>query len=150
MSGCRDFLVDADERKLTLHSNFAGYSSRRKHKLYETQVRARLEEMGILNDFDILEFQMIGNAREDPRYMFESTSYSRIFAQSRKKEVLSALKLLLADQTQQKPSVRSSPKAMSTHLLMKAPGSALGARYANSRPKVLLRLLPMYHATGRN
>lgn len=87
-------------------ANFAGYSSRRKYKLYETQIRARLEEMGILKDFDILEFQVVGSAKENPRYMFESTTYTRIFAQARKPETLSALKLLLADNTQQKPSVR--------------------------------------------
>lgn len=65
--------------------------------------------MGLSDAFDILEFQMIGNARENPRYMFESTTYSRIFAQSKEKEPLSALKLLLADNTQQKPSVRIAP-----------------------------------------
>lgn len=86
-------------------ANFAGYASRRKHKLYETQIRARLEEMDLIKAFDILEFQMIGNAGIDPKYMFESTSYTRIFAQAKSKEPLSALKLLLADQTQQKPSV---------------------------------------------
>ncbi|KAK4551373.1 hypothetical protein LTR86_011214 [Recurvomyces mirabilis] len=85
-------------------ANFAGYSSRRKHKLYETQIRARLDEMGLTKQFDILEFQAIGHAREDPRTMFESTTYSRIFAQAKTPEPLSALKLLLADQTQQKPS----------------------------------------------
>lgn len=68
----------------------------------------RLKEMGIADAFDILEFQMIGNARENPRYMFESTTYSRIFAQAKTKEPLSALKLLLADNTQQKPSVSDS------------------------------------------
>ena len=86
-------------------ANFAGYSSRRKYKLYETQIRAHLKKMDLLDSFDILEFQMIGNARENPRYMFESTTYSRIFAQAKTKEPLSALKLLLADNTQQKPSV---------------------------------------------
>ncbi|KAK3698985.1 hypothetical protein LTR37_016676 [Vermiconidia calcicola] len=85
-------------------ANFAGYASRRKHKLYETQIRARLEEMGLLKSFDILEFQAIGNARENPRFMFESTTYSRIFAQAKSPDPLSALKLLLADNTQQKPS----------------------------------------------
>lgn len=87
-------------------ANFAGYSSRRKYKLYETQVRARLKEMNMLDSFDILEFQVVGSARPDPRFMMESTTYSRIFAQSKTAEPLSALKLLLADQTQQKPSVR--------------------------------------------
>ena len=85
-------------------ANFAGYSSRRKHKLYETQIRKRLEEQGLIKQFDILEFQTIGNPRTDPRRMFESTTYSRIFAQAKKAEPLSALKLILADDTQQKPS----------------------------------------------
>jgi hypothetical protein len=85
-------------------ANFAGYSNNRKH-LYEIQIRRHLKEMGLLDKFDILEFQNIGNAREDPRRMFEATTYSRIFAQSKTKEPLSALKLLLADNTQQKPSV---------------------------------------------
>lgn len=94
-------------------ANFAGYSSRRKYKLYETQIRARLEEMGLAKSFDILEFQMVGNARPNPRYMFESTTYSRIFAQAKTPEPLSALKLLLADNTQQKPSVSGiSPNAV--------------------------------------
>jgi hypothetical protein len=86
-------------------ANFAGYSSKRKYKLYETQIRAKLDEMNLTKEFDILEFQVIGNNRENPRYMFESTTYTRIFAQAKKAETLSALKLLLADQTQQKPSV---------------------------------------------
>lgn len=85
-------------------ANFAGYSTRRKHKLYETQIRGRLDEMDLTKQFDILEFQMIGHAREDPRNMFESTTYTRIFAQAKAREPLSALKLLLADNTQQKPS----------------------------------------------
>jgi hypothetical protein len=85
-------------------ANFAGYSTRRKHKLYETQIRKRLEEQGLTKQFDILEFQMIGDPRPDPRRMFESTTYSRIFAQAKKPEPLSALKLILADDTQQKPS----------------------------------------------
>jgi hypothetical protein len=96
-------------------ANFAGYSSRRKYKLYETQIRGRLEEMGLTKAFDILEFQVIGNAREDPRYMFESTTYSRIFAQAKTKEPLSALKLLLADNTQQKPSVSAALCLYRTH-----------------------------------
>lgn len=86
-------------------ANFAGYSSKRKYKLYETQIRAKLDEMDLTKQFDILEFQVIGNNRDNPRYMFESTTYTRIFAQAKKPEPLSALKLLLADQTQQKPSV---------------------------------------------
>lgn len=86
-------------------ANFAGYAQRRKHHLYEVQIRDRLKEMGLHDKFDILEFQMIGGTGGDPRYMFEATTYSRIFAQAKTAEPLSALKLLLADNTQQKPSV---------------------------------------------
>lgn len=39
-------------------ANFAGYSSRRKYKLYETQIRQRLKEMRMSDEFDILEFQV--------------------------------------------------------------------------------------------
>ncbi|KAK5462942.1 hypothetical protein LTS15_002654 [Exophiala xenobiotica] len=85
-------------------ANFAGYASRRKHKLYEMQIRARLDARDLTKQFDILEFQMIGNPGVDPKTMFETTTYSRIFAQAKTKEPLSALKLILADDTQQKPS----------------------------------------------
>lgn len=100
-------------------ANFAGYGSRRKHKLYEIQIRRRLEEKGLADAFDILEFQMIGNPKTDPEYMFETTTYSRIFAQAKSKEPLSALKLLLADDTQQKPSVSATAyDAMQAKLLV--------------------------------
>lgn len=86
-------------------ANFAGYSSRRKYKLYETQIRQRLKEMNMSDAFDILEFQVVGSPKQNPQYMMESTTYTRIFAQAKTPEPLSALKLLLADNTQQKPSV---------------------------------------------
>ncbi|KAJ9501708.1 hypothetical protein H2202_002670 [Exophiala xenobiotica] len=85
-------------------ANFAGYSTRRKHKLYEKQIRARLDARALTQEFDVLEFQTIGSPRPNPRRMFESTTYSRIFAQAKRPEPLSALKLILADDTQQKPS----------------------------------------------
>lgn len=87
-------------------ANFAGYSSRRKYKLYEIQIRERLKDMKLLDQFDILEFQVVGSPKPNPHYMMEATTYTRIFAQAKKPEPLSALKLLLADNTQQKPSVR--------------------------------------------
>lgn len=95
-------------------ANFAGYSSRRKYKLYETQIRERLKEMGLTDQFDILEFQVIGSPKPNPHYMMESTTYTRIFAQAKKAEPLSALKLLLADNTQQKPSVSKKDPSTSS------------------------------------
>lgn len=119
-------------------ANFAGYASSRKHKLYETQIRARLEEMGSTKLFDILEFQVIGNAKKNPRYMFETTTYSRIFAQTKSPEPLAALKLLLADNTQQKPSVsRMTEDAMRKYSMSETfannhTGASLGAGHENS------------------
>jgi hypothetical protein len=39
-------------------SNAAGYATRKKYILYEKQIRARLAEQGMTNDFSILEFQV--------------------------------------------------------------------------------------------
>lgn len=39
-------------------SNAAGYATRKKYILYEKQIRARLAEQGMSNDFSILEFQV--------------------------------------------------------------------------------------------
>lgn len=129
-------------------ANFAGYASRRKHKLYEKQIRARLDARDLTRQFDILEFQMIGNPGVDPKTMFETTTYSRIFAQAKTREPLSALKLILADDTQQKPSVsgvkrRFRFRTMANDRL----GAPLGAGHEDRRPQVVLRVLPLHHAT---
>lgn len=131
-------------------ANFAGYSSLRKYRLYETQIRGRLDEMGLTDAFDILEFQVIGYPKKNPWKMLETTTYSRIFAQAKTKEPLSALKLLLADNTQQKPSVRA---AMITSVEFDRIGRAddrtgpsLGTGHADRGSKIVLCLLPMHHA----
>jgi hypothetical protein len=61
--------------------------------------------MNLHDKFDILEFQVVGSPKPNPSFMMESTTYTRIFAQAKDPKTLSALKLLLADNTQQKPSV---------------------------------------------
>ncbi len=43
----------------------------------------------------------VGSPRENPSFQLESTTYFRIFAQASTPEPLSALKLLLADETMQ-------------------------------------------------
>ena len=134
-------------------ANFAGYASRRKYKLYETQIRARLEEMGLAKSFDILEFQVVGNAKKNPRFMLETTTYSRIFAQAKSPEPLAALKLLLADNTQQKLSVSGMPlDAMRQYPVSETfannhTGASLGAGYENGGFQVFLRLLSVHYAT---
>ncbi|KAI1629844.1 hypothetical protein EDD37DRAFT_70382 [Exophiala viscosa] len=82
-------------------SNAAGYATRKKYVLYEKQIRARLTEQGLKDSFTVLDFQVVGSPRENPTYQLESTTYFRIFAQADSPEPLSALKLLLADETMQ-------------------------------------------------
>lgn len=83
----------------------------------------------------------------DPKTMFETTTYSRIFAQAKTKEPLSALKLILADDTQQKyvSGVKKRFQFRMTandHL-----GASLGAGHEDRRPQVVLRVLPLHNAT---
>ncbi|CAK7230055.1 hypothetical protein SCUCBS95973_007444 [Sporothrix curviconia] len=82
-------------------SNAAGYATRKKYKLYETQVRARMEEEGLAGKFTVLDFQVVGSDKKNPHRQLECTTYFRIFAQALTPEPLSALKLLLADETMQ-------------------------------------------------
>ncbi|KIV79466.1 hypothetical protein PV11_07028 [Exophiala sideris] len=82
-------------------SNAAGYATRKKYILYEKQIRARLAEQGMTGSFTVLDFQVVGWPRENPSCQLESTTYFRIFAQADTREPLSALKLLLADETMQ-------------------------------------------------
>ncbi|CAK7208038.1 hypothetical protein SEUCBS139899_010872 [Sporothrix eucalyptigena] len=82
-------------------SNAAGYATRKKYKLYETQIRARMAEEGLADKFTILDFQVVGSDKKNPHRQLECTTYFRIFAQAATPEPLSALKLLLADETMQ-------------------------------------------------
>lgn len=43
----------------------------------------------------------VGSPKENPTYQLETTTYMRIYAQAATPEPLSALKLLLADETMQ-------------------------------------------------
>ncbi|KAK7179830.1 duf1446 domain-containing protein [Paraphaeosphaeria sporulosa] len=84
-------------------SNAAGYATKKKYQLYETQIRARLTEQGMDPEttFDFIVFQVVGSPLPNPHRMLESTTYMRIYAQAPTPEPLAALKLLLADETMQ-------------------------------------------------
>ncbi|KAL1889954.1 hypothetical protein Sste5346_008532 [Sporothrix stenoceras] len=82
-------------------SNAAGYATRKKYKLYEMQIRARMAEEKLDDKFTVLDFQVVGSDKKNPYRQLECTTYFRIFAQAAAPEPLSALKLLLADETMQ-------------------------------------------------
>nr|UWK20192.1 du1446 domain containing protein [Trichoderma psychrophilum] len=68
--------------------NACGNAIDHKWDIQELQLRDTLQELGILDKLDVLDFQRIGTAMEDPDSQFASTTYMRIFAQSKDKDVL--------------------------------------------------------------
>jgi hypothetical protein len=62
--------------------NAAGFATEKKWQLYEAQIRFGLEKRGILNEFEALEFQIIGIREPDPSCQLASTTYCRVFAQA--------------------------------------------------------------------
>ncbi|QYS95432.1 DUF1446 domain protein [Trichoderma simmonsii] len=71
--------------------NASGYATDHKWDMQELQLKDTLKEWGILEKFDVLEFQRIGTAMKDPDSQHASTTYMRIFAQSKDKDVLSKM-----------------------------------------------------------
>ncbi|KPM46511.1 hypothetical protein AK830_g170 [Neonectria ditissima] len=72
--------------------NATGYAVAEKFRLHETQIRFRLEAEGVIDDFQVLEFQVYGSPRTDPKSQLESTSSIRVFGQARFKKTVEALK----------------------------------------------------------
>nr|UWK20094.1 duf1446 domain containing protein [Trichoderma rubi] len=63
--------------------NASGYATDHKWDVQELQLKDTLQEWGILDKLDVLEFQRIGTPMKDPDSQFASTTYMRIFAQSK-------------------------------------------------------------------
>lgn len=68
--------------------NATGYATANKFALQEAQLRSKLKDFGILDKFDIIDFQWIGRPQADPSSQLASTSYLRIFAQARDRDVI--------------------------------------------------------------
>lgn len=62
--------------------NATGYGTTEKFDLWERMIRFGLKRLGILDKFDILEFQRIGVPELNPKSQLRSTSYCRIFAEA--------------------------------------------------------------------
>jgi hypothetical protein len=71
--------------------NANGYATDHKWDMQELQLKDTLQEWGILDKFDVLDFQRIGTPMKDPDSQFASTTYMRIFAQSKDIGVLGRL-----------------------------------------------------------
>jgi hypothetical protein len=69
--------------------NASGYATSHKWDVQELQVREKLREWQVLDKLDVLDFQRVGVPMENPDSQLASTTYMRIFAQSRDKRVVS-------------------------------------------------------------
>lgn len=62
--------------------NATGYATTEKWDVYERMMRFGLKRRGILDKFDVLEFQRVGVPQPNPRSQLQSTTYMRIFAEA--------------------------------------------------------------------
>ena len=67
--------------------NATGYATAKKFELQEAQLRLKLKDWGVLDKFDILDFQWIGRPEPNPSSQLASTSYLRVFAQAKDAKV---------------------------------------------------------------
>ncbi|KAF2628900.1 DUF1446-domain-containing protein [Macroventuria anomochaeta] len=77
--------------------NATGYGTAEKFDLYERMLKFGLKRLGILDKFDVLEFQRIGVPESDPRSQLRSTTYLRIFAEASDANVNLGLASLLGE-----------------------------------------------------
>ncbi|KAK5112726.1 hypothetical protein LTR62_003824 [Meristemomyces frigidus] len=71
--------------------NASGYATEKKFALQEAQMRAKLKDLGMLEKFDVLDFQWVGRPAPNPNCQLASTTYLRIFAQARDKQVVASV-----------------------------------------------------------
>ncbi|KAF1349448.1 DUF1446-domain-containing protein [Lizonia empirigonia] len=77
--------------------NATGYGTSEKFELYERMLKFGLKRLGILDKFDVLEFQRIGVPESNPRSQLRSTTYLRIFAEASDANVNLGLASLLGE-----------------------------------------------------
>ena len=71
--------------------NTTGKDAARKFKFQEMQLRRKVEEWGMADDLEVLDFQHIGVPATNPDSQFSSTTYIRMYAQSKKPDLLNKL-----------------------------------------------------------
>lgn len=62
--------------------NATGYATKEKFQLFEKQLRYDLQQKGLLDKFQLLDFQVLGIPEANPRSQFASTTYCRVFVQA--------------------------------------------------------------------
>jgi hypothetical protein len=77
--------------------NATGYGTAEKFDLWERMIRFGLKRLGLLDKFDILEFQRLGVPEPNPKSQLRSTSYCRIFAEASDPNVNLGLASLLGE-----------------------------------------------------
>lgn len=77
--------------------NATGYGTSEKFDLWERMIRFGLKRQGILDKFDVLEFQRLGVPEPNPRSQLRSTTYCRIFAEASDESVNLGLASLLGE-----------------------------------------------------
>lgn len=68
--------------------NATGYATDLKYDLQEAQVRSKLNEWGVTERIELLEFQRVGVPEANPRSQLAATSYLRIFVQAARAETI--------------------------------------------------------------
>ncbi|KAF1812012.1 DUF1446 domain-containing protein [Eremomyces bilateralis CBS 781.70] len=81
--------------------NATGYSTAEKWDLYERIMRNGLRKQGTIDDFDLLEFQILGVPQPNPRSQQKSTTYMRIFAEAAREETLYSLVKTMGENSMQ-------------------------------------------------
>ncbi|RFU32914.1 hypothetical protein B7463_g3417, partial [Scytalidium lignicola] len=71
--------------------NATGYGTNKKWILFEKQVRRQLQLIGVENDFDLLEFQIVGVPETNPSSQLRSTTYCRIISEAADPDTLTFL-----------------------------------------------------------
>jgi len=77
--------------------NATGYATAEKFDFYERMLKFGLKRLGILDQFDVLEFQRIGVPEANPRSQLRSTTYLRVFAEASEERVNLGLASLLSE-----------------------------------------------------
>lgn len=65
-----------------LLTNATGYATAEKWQLFEAQMRNVLRQKGLIDKFQLLDFQILGTPERNPRSQFASTTYGRVFVQA--------------------------------------------------------------------
>ena len=65
-----------------LLTNATGYATTEKWTLFEMQIRHALKQKGLHENYQLLDFQVLGTPASNPTSQFASTTYCRVFVQA--------------------------------------------------------------------